>query len=137
MRIWDTNLLKARAINRHGSSGATFSPILHDPMGASLARFRLEPDGLLGVHEAAQHQLFLVVDGDGFVASGDDGPVEVVQGRMIFWARGEFHGLKAGPQGLVGYVLEGFDVAQDLMLGLWATASSTDDEPEPPADPGN
>ena len=106
-------------------------------MGASLARFRLEPDGLLGVHEAAQHQLFLVVDGDGFVTSGDDGPVEVVQGRMIFWARGEFHGLKAGPQGLVGYVLEGFDVAQDLMLGLWATASSTDDEPEPPADPGN
>ena len=56
------------------------------------------PQGLLGRHPAGRPQLFLVVAGSGWVATGDGGRQPVRSGDAILWEPGEVHesGSEAG-----------------------------------------
>jgi quercetin dioxygenase-like cupin family protein len=102
-----------RAVDAHGSSGATVVHLLSRESLHAVA-ITLEPGGLLGMHPAAAGQLFLVVGGGGQVAVAGEAARAVAPGTAVFWARGEVHETRAGPEGLVAIVLEGDDLEQVL-----------------------
>ena len=81
----------AHAITRFDSRGATIGGVARCSGHVRVSFIELDPGGVLGMHEAAAPQLFLVVEGAGRVRSGDDDPVPVAQGQGAYWETGELH----------------------------------------------
>jgi quercetin dioxygenase-like cupin family protein len=51
----------------------------------------MEPEGVLGRNAAPSDQLFLVVEGQGWVAGYDGERIELVAGQGAIWEEGELH----------------------------------------------
>jgi len=51
----------------------------------------LQEDGIIGYHEAAVPQLFLVMSGEGWVVGNEGIKRRIIQGEAAFWERGEGH----------------------------------------------
>jgi hypothetical protein len=49
------------------------------------------PNSLLGKHSANLWQLYVVVDGSGWVAEGDGRRVSMASGEAVLWSPGEIH----------------------------------------------
>jgi quercetin dioxygenase-like cupin family protein len=116
MRIYRFDATKGRPIERFGSRGVMFSPILRDAEQVRVASMQLEPNGVIGRHEATVEQLFLVVGGEGVVTGAASEPLAVGPGCAVFWQRGEMHETRAGPMGLLAIVVEGYDLASKLAM---------------------
>ena len=97
-------------VTAHGSSGVAFSLLSHVNGEAQLACLRLKPGGLLGRHPAAAPQLFVVVEGGGWVRT-DDREASVGAGQAVLWEAGEEHESRAGADGMTAIVLEAGDLS--------------------------
>lgn len=105
MRLLRFDASRGRTIASLDSRGATLNVIDRVQGALQIALLHLEPGGEIGSHPAAGRQLFLVVQGEGWVQAGDQPPVPVKPGLAALWERGERHG--AGSEtGLVAVVLE-------------------------------
>ncbi|MBN8252208.1 cupin domain-containing protein [Priestia flexa] len=58
---------------------------------ASIGIMYIEPGGITGHHEAPSKQLFLVIEGEGWVTSDDEVQVQVKKGQAALWEKGEWH----------------------------------------------
>lgn len=94
----------------HGSQGATLAPVLRATKPLRVDTIRLEPNGVLGFHEAAANQLLLVIQGGGTVSGDDLPPQQVRAGAAVFWQQGEWHETRAAAEGLTALIIEGADV---------------------------
>lgn len=97
------------APTRAYASARAASAALADGAGeAHLHCVRFEPGGAIGRHEAGFGQLFLVVEGSGWVEGGDGRRVELAAGQGAFFARGELHakGSESGMTALMVQVRE-------------------------------
>ena len=92
------------SVEAHGSSGFTMRGLVRSEQ-AHVALAILAPGGVIGRHAAEVPQLFVVVEGSGWVAGGDEERVEVAAGDGVLWDAGEEH--EAGTDdGLVALVVE-------------------------------
>ncbi len=92
------------SVEAHGSRGFTMRGLVRSEQ-VHVALAILAPGGLIGRHQAAAPQLFVVVEGSGWVAGGDAARVEVGAGDAVLWAAGEEH--EAGTDtGVVALVVE-------------------------------
>jgi quercetin dioxygenase-like cupin family protein len=94
----------SRPITEFGSREASVAGIARAGGRTQVVCIKLGPGGVLGEHEAIGPQLFLVVDGEGWVrAGGEQRSIEA--GRAAFWEDGELH--ETGTQeGLTAIVVE-------------------------------
>ena len=95
----------AHEITHFDSSGATIGGVARCSGSTRISILELDPGGVVGMHEAASPQLFLVVAGEGRVRSGDGEATPVVAGQAAFWERGEQHET-ATSAGLTAVVVE-------------------------------
>lgn len=65
----------------------------------------LEKDGVIGYHEATVPQLLLVIQGEGWVRSGENEKVYVTAGDAVFWEMGEGHETTT-ETGITAFVIE-------------------------------
>ena len=72
MRLYRFDRKAGRAVHQFGSVGLTITPIAHLAGGGQVAAMWIEPGGQVGAHETVGPQLFLVIQGSGWVedASG-------------------------------------------------------------------
>ena len=96
----------ASAITQFDSRGATIAGIARCSGHVQVAFLQLEPGGFVGMHQAACPQLFLVVEGEGRVRSGEDEPIAIAHGQGAFWDAGELHET-VSDAGLTAIVVEG------------------------------
>ena len=122
MRIYRYGCEVGRTIERFGSRGDTFSPTLRGLELAYAGCMYLEPQGIIGQHEASMDQLLLVVQGSGVVSGADAQVVDVEPGCAVFWERGEVHETRAGADGLVAVVVEGERLDPGASMSLWESA---------------
>jgi quercetin dioxygenase-like cupin family protein len=115
MQIYRFDPAAGWPIDRFGSRGVTFSPILRDAEQVRVGAMHLEPNGVIGRHEATVEQLFLVVGGEGLVTGAASEPAAVGAGCAVFWGQGEMHETRAGAMGLLAIVVEGDDLASKLV----------------------
>jgi quercetin dioxygenase-like cupin family protein len=73
------------------TSKVVISPIFLSEVGARFACFYVGKGGFIPKHPATGPQLFVVIDGTGWV-SGDDGvKTPIKAGQAAFWGPGETH----------------------------------------------
>lgn len=92
-------------IDKFGSSGAFHRPVAHTEGDSALGLITLQADGVLGRHPAVGDQLFIVIDGEGWVAGEDDTRINIKAGQAALWRAGESH--ESGtPTGMTALVVE-------------------------------
>ncbi len=89
MRLIDAG--HGRQVEEYGSSGATWTPLGEGADQTQIGVMRLEPEGLLGRHAASSDQLFLIVEGRGWVTGPDGERIDLVAGQGAIWDKGELH----------------------------------------------
>jgi quercetin dioxygenase-like cupin family protein len=78
-------------IQNYNSEFAIYSRIIKTSDSAQIGCIYIEPNGVVGYHEAPVPQLFLIVQGQGWVTSENREKVFVTQGECVFWEKGEGH----------------------------------------------
>ena len=103
MEIIDLGRADGHPIEKFGSKGARHHPLGHTEGDSALGLITLEADGLLGRHPAVGDQLFIVVEGEGWVAGEDDTRIDIEAGQSVVWRAGESHasGTSTGMTALV------------------------------------
>lgn len=91
-------------MSAYGSKGARVSPLAWSA-AVSVDRVELDPGGCLAMHPAGSPQLFLVVEGEGTVATEYAPPEPVAAGSAVWWDAGELHETRS-ETGLVALVVQ-------------------------------
>lgn len=80
-----------KEIEQFGSVRAIISKILHLDDEAVISSLYLQPQGRVGYHQAVTPQLFLIVQGEGWVRGEADQKFSIKAGQAAFWEMGEWH----------------------------------------------
>ncbi len=110
MRLYRFDPDVGRPIDRFGSANAVVSRIVRLATSAQINCITLGPEGAVGYHQAAAPQLFLVVQGEGWVRSEAPDRVPIRPGLAAFWEKGEWHETTT-KVGLTAIVVEGESLA--------------------------
>ena len=109
MKIFRFDPEVGKEIEQFGSVKAIISKVLHLDAKAEINAIYLHPNGKIGRHQAATQQLFLLVDGDGWVRGESDGEQAVREGQAILWEKDEWH--ESGTErGMTAVIIEGENV---------------------------
>ena len=94
-----------RSIDNFGSVNFILSRIAQLTAQARVSCFHLGAKGKVGYHQAVTPQLFLVVQGEGWVRDKTSGRGPIKMGYAVFWDSGEWH--ESGTDaGMIAIVIE-------------------------------
>ncbi len=105
MKIYRFDAGVGRAIDMFGSSHLTLSRIVRVEGAAHIGCMHIGAGGVVGFHQAIVRQLFLVVNGAGWVRGEGPERIAIAAGRAAYWETGEWH--ESGSEsGMVAIVIE-------------------------------
>jgi hypothetical protein len=113
MKIFRFDPEVGKEINRSGSSGFTISKIVHLLDESVINCAYLDSNGVIGLHQATTPQLFLVVQGRGWVRGKTPARTPIEAGQAAYWEKAEWH--ESGTEtGMTVIIIEGtnFDPAK-------------------------
>ncbi|NGZ76651.1 cupin domain-containing protein [Saccharibacillus alkalitolerans] len=106
MRIYSFGRESGRAVEAFGSHGLTVAGILGGSGETHMVCMHIEAGGEVGRHEAVSEQLFLVVQGEGWVSGQDGAKTPIGPGQAAYWEKGEHHA-SGSAGGMTAVVVEG------------------------------
>lgn len=122
MKIYRFDEGVGEAISLFGSENFIFSKVVRTHADEKISYFHLGPNGKVGYHQAITPQLFLVVQGNGWVRDETSAPIPVEAGRAAFWEADEWHEAGTGT-GLTAIVIESEYInPSELMTLEWTGA---------------
>jgi quercetin dioxygenase-like cupin family protein len=106
MKIFRFDPETGRQIDRYGSSGFIVSRVVQLFEEAFVNCAYLGAGGIIGFHQAAAPQLFLVVQGEGWVRDETSERTSIKLGQAAYWEEGEWH--ESGTDaGMTAIIIEG------------------------------
>lgn len=98
-----------------GSHDVVLSKIVRTSQGVQIGCMHVEPNGAIALHQAMGPQLFLVVQGHGWIGNRDGERVEIAAGTAVYWTDGEWHETRS-ENGVVAIVIEGPDLHPERFM---------------------
>ncbi|HET9910919.1 MAG TPA: hypothetical protein VFQ13_03465 [Anaerolineales bacterium] len=117
MKIFRFGSEVGRSIDHYKSSGFIISKVVHLFDDAFVNCAYLNANGSIGYHQATIPQLFLVVQGEGWVRGEAPDKISIKAGQAVYWKKGEWH--ESGTEtGMTAIIIEGlnFDPAKLMPL---------------------
>jgi len=106
MKIFRFDAQVGKSIDRYDSSGFVITGVLHLFDEAVINCAYLSSGGVIGYHQAADSQLFLVVRGEGWIRGEAPHKTSVKAGQAAFWEKEEWH--ESGTEtGMLALIIEG------------------------------
>ena len=104
------DLAAGKSIAAYSSSGFSLSKIARLPEQSDIKCAYLSPKGIIGYHQNVQDQLFIVVQGEGWVRGESPETQRAIRaGQAAFWEAGEWH--ESGTEiGMVVILIEGENI---------------------------
>ncbi len=99
-----------RSIRQYGSVNVGFSGIARILSAAQIGAIHFSPGGTVGYHQAVTRQLFLVVEGSGWVRGGTEERSPISAAQAVLWEQGEWHESGSEP-GMTAIVIEADDIS--------------------------
>jgi quercetin dioxygenase-like cupin family protein len=91
MKIFPFDPQVGRQIEQFGSANMILSGVARLTAEAQVSCMYIGPGGKVGYHPAITPQLFLVVQGEGWVRGEAEEQVPIHSGQAAFWEAGEGH----------------------------------------------
>jgi len=105
MKIFRFDRETGKIIDRYNSSGLTLTSVAHLLEETMIQCAYLEPNGSIGYHQTTVPQLFLVVQGEGWVRGQSPERIQIQTGQGAYWEEGEWH--EAGTEtGMIAIIIE-------------------------------
>ncbi len=109
MKIFRFDQAIGKPIDKFGSKNLFVTPIMrlvekHTDI-IQVVCMHLCKDGVVGGHEASIPQLFVVVNGEGWVSGEDQVKIPIREGQLAYWKTGEWHQAST-KQGMTAIVIE-------------------------------
>jgi len=95
----------AKAIHQYNSLYAYYSKIMKTVEPTNIGFIYIEAGGVVGLHEAPVPQLFIVIEGEGWVCDENRKKHFVKQGDGVFWHKGQTHA-SGSDKGLIALVMQ-------------------------------
>lgn len=105
IRLVDFTPQRARAIERFAASGASSVDLAHGTGESHAYAIHFVPGGAIGPHPAGFDQLFLVVQGSGWVAGADGVRISIGTNCGAFVPSGEVHS-KGSETGMLALMVQ-------------------------------
>jgi len=106
MRLFRFDLEVGENIERFDSSGFVVSKIVRARDDATINCAYLAPNGVIGFHQTTTDQLFVVVQGEGWVRGAEPERTPIKAGQIAYWQKDEWH--ESGTDtGLTAILIEG------------------------------
>jgi len=117
MKLYRFDTEVGENINLHNSTGFVISKIARVFEDAMINCVYLDAHGVIGYHQAAAPQLFLVVQGAGWVRGAEIERTSIKAGQAAYWEQGEWHA-SGTETGLMAIIIEGvkFDLSRLRVL---------------------
>jgi len=106
MRLYTFDAVAGRPAADFGSVGLTITPVLRATGETQALVMWLAADGSVGRHLASGGQLFLIIQGSGWVEGADGVRRDIRAGQAAWWDDGEAHS-SGSDTGMAALVLEG------------------------------
>ena len=99
-----------KSMDAYGSSGFGITKLVRVFEETDIKCAHLSPGGLIGYHQTTKDQLFVVVQGEGWVrGETPESRYPIKSGQAAFWVEGEWH--ESGTDmGMVVILIEGADI---------------------------
>lgn len=99
-------------IDRYHSSGFTISRVVHLSDESVVHCAYLDANGVIGYHQATIPQLFMAVQGGGWVRGESPEKTLIKTGQAVYWEKGEWHA-SGTETGMTAIIIEGasFDLS--------------------------
>jgi quercetin dioxygenase-like cupin family protein len=91
MKLYAFDDRAGRSIDLYGTVNVLFTRITNLKADAQIGFMDIQPGGVIGYHQATMPQLFLVVEGEGWVRERSEERVSIRRGEAAFWEAGEWH----------------------------------------------
>lgn len=115
MKVFRFDAGTGRPIDRFDSVNVVLSRIGRLDGSVQMGCFHLGPGGVIGYHQATMPQLFLVVQGAGWVRGEGPERRPIAPGQAAFWTGGEWH--ESGSEtGMTAVVVESEALAPDVFM---------------------
>ncbi|KIL34183.1 hypothetical protein SD71_21185 [Cohnella kolymensis] len=106
MKILQNDRIKAKEITAFNSRNLLMNRIIISYDEIHIGCMFIGADGIVGYHQATTEQLFLIVEGEGWVKGEDGEEIFVTAGFAALWDAGEWHESKS-EKGMTAIVIEG------------------------------
>lgn len=118
MKIFQFGPEVGKSIDQYQSSGFIISRIAHLPGEAFVNCAYLSPNGWIGYHQAAAPQLFLVVQGDGWVRGKSSERTSIQAGQAAYWEKGEWHA-SGTETGMTAILIESANLDPETLMSMF------------------
>ncbi|AJY76198.1 hypothetical protein [Paenibacillus beijingensis] len=113
MRIFQFDKETGKSITDYGSKNSFFSRIIKHNKPIHIGCIFVGQDGVVGLHEATIKQLFLIVNGEGWVKGKEGIQYNIKSGFAALWELGEVH--ESGSElGMTAIVIESDDLEPQM-----------------------
>ncbi|RIJ63338.1 cupin [Rummeliibacillus sp. TYF005] len=113
MKILEFGKEKAKEITNYNSVSAFYSKLMKTQSPTNMGFINIEQGGIVGYHKAPVPQLFIVVEGEGWVEGEDQKRKAIKSGQGVFWKKGEGH-ISGSETGLTALVLQAEELENPL-----------------------
>jgi hypothetical protein len=109
MKIFRFDPEVGNEIEQFGSVKAVISKVVYLDDEAVINCVYIHPRGKIGNHQAVTQQLFLLVEGQGWVSSGSGEKLAIQEGHAVFWEKDEWP--ESGTDlGMTAVIIEGTNI---------------------------
>lgn len=92
-------------IENYQSISSNYLKIMKTEEATNIGIITIGLNGVLGYHQAPVPQLFMVVNGEGWVRGADQKQMPISSGQTVFFEKGEWHET-GSEKGLTAFVLQ-------------------------------
>ena len=105
MKVFKFGREIGQAINNYNSVSSFYSKIMKTMEPTNIGFIEIEKGGVLGYHDAPVPQLFILVQGEGWIEGEDKNRIMLKSGEGVFWKKGEGHS-SGSDTGLTAIVIQ-------------------------------
>ena len=105
MKLLNFTKVEAKPVLNYDSISTAYNKITKIETPTNFEFMYVEANGLIGRHEAPVPQLFIVIEGEGWVQGENDEKVKLQKGEAVFWEKGESH-VCGSQKGLTAIVIQ-------------------------------
>ena len=113
MEFFEFGKERAKEISNYNSVSAFYSKLMKTASPTNIGFINIERGGIVGYHHAPVPQLFLVIEGEGWVEGEDKKRIMLKSGEGVFWAKDEGH-ISGTETGLTALVLQSEELENPL-----------------------
>jgi len=117
LEIYKFNKENGKKVEKYDSNLATYLKFIQTNEVANIGCMYIDPQGILGYHKAPIAQLFVVVQGEGWVTGEDKKRINIKVGEAAFWKKGEWH-TSGSNNGMTAILIQSESLNPELFMKI-------------------